>query len=46
MTAIMAVVFAFIGCDEEFTEVGGEIITNPSNVELREDWWGDHNQSF
>ena len=36
MTAIMAVVFAFIGCDEEFTEVGGEIITNPSNVELRE----------
>lgn len=34
--AISAVVFAFIGCDEEFTEVGGEIINNPSNVELRE----------
>ncbi len=36
ITAISAVVFAFIGCDEEFTEVGGEIINNPSNVELRE----------
>ncbi|GAA4645217.1 DUF4270 domain-containing protein [Pontixanthobacter gangjinensis] len=36
MTALLAVVFAFTGCDEEFTEVGGEIITNPSNVELRE----------
>lgn len=34
--AILAVVFAFVGCDEEFTEVGGEIINNPSNVELRE----------
>lgn len=36
MTAVLAVVFAFIGCDEEFTEIGGEIINNPSNVELRE----------
>ncbi|WP_309560044.1 DUF4270 domain-containing protein [Christiangramia sp. SM2212] len=32
----MAVVFAFIACDEEFTEIGGEIINNPSNVELRQ----------
>ncbi|TRO64464.1 DUF4270 domain-containing protein [Christiangramia sabulilitoris] len=36
ITAFTAVVFAFIGCDEEFTEVGGEIINNPSNVEVRE----------
>ena len=36
ITAIAAVIFGFIGCDEEFTEVGGEIINNPSNVELRE----------
>lgn len=36
MTAAMAVVFAFIACDEDFTEIGGEIINNPSNVELRE----------
>ena len=35
-TAILAVVFAFIGCDEEFSEIGGEIINNPSTVELRE----------
>ncbi len=34
--ASMAIVFAFIGCDEDFTEIGGEIINNPSNVELRE----------
>ena len=32
----MVVVFAFVACDEDFTEVGGEIINNPSNVELRE----------
>ncbi|SDS26765.1 DUF4270 domain-containing protein [Gramella sp. MAR_2010_147] len=36
ITAVMAVVFAFVACDEDFTEIGGEIITNPSNVELRE----------
>lgn len=36
ITAFTAVIFAFVGCDEEFTEVGGEIINNPSNVELRE----------
>ncbi|WP_158308635.1 DUF4270 domain-containing protein [Christiangramia forsetii] len=36
MTAIVAVVFAFVACDEEFTEIGGEIINNPSNVETRE----------
>ena len=36
MTAILAVVFAFTGCDEDFTEIGGEIINNPSSVELRE----------
>ncbi len=35
-TAILAVVFAFVGCDDEFTDIGGEIITNPSNVEVRE----------
>lgn len=34
--AILAVVFAFVGCDEEFSEIGGEIINNPSSVELRE----------
>ncbi|MCB7482181.1 DUF4270 domain-containing protein [Gramella sp. ASW11-100T] len=36
MTAVAAVVFAFVACDEDFTEIGGEIINNPSNVELRE----------
>ena len=35
-TAILAVVFAFVGCDDEFSTIGGEIITNPSNVEIRE----------
>ncbi|MCH4822190.1 DUF4270 domain-containing protein [Gramella lutea] len=34
--AALAVVFAFVGCDDEFSEIGGEIITNPSNVEMRE----------
>ncbi|WP_298245971.1 DUF4270 domain-containing protein [uncultured Christiangramia sp.] len=32
----MAVISAFVGCDEDFSEIGGEIITNPSNVEVRE----------
>ncbi|HKJ48083.1 MAG TPA: DUF4270 domain-containing protein, partial [Christiangramia sp.] len=36
ITALAAVIFGFIGCDEDFTDVGGEIINNPSNVELRE----------
>ncbi|APG60598.1 DUF4270 domain-containing protein [Christiangramia salexigens] len=36
ITATLAVVFAFIGCDEEFTEIGGEIISNPTDVDLRE----------
>lgn len=36
MTAIMAVIFTFGACDEDFTEIGGEIINNPSNVVLRE----------
>jgi len=36
ITAITAVIFAFVACDEEFTEIGGEIINNPSNVESRE----------
>lgn len=36
ITAVLAVVFAFIGCDEDFSEIGGEIINNPSNVEIRE----------
>ncbi len=35
-TAVLAVVFAFVGCDDEFSTIGGEIITNPSNVEIRE----------
>ena len=34
--AVLAVVFAFVGCDDEYSNIGGEIITNPSNVELRE----------
>ena len=34
--AVLAIVFAFVGCDDEFTNIGGEIITNPSNVEVRE----------
>ena len=36
VTVALTVIFAFTGCDEEFTEIGGEIINNPSNVELRE----------
>jgi len=36
MTAFIAVVFAFVACDEDFTEIGGEIINNPSNVALRQ----------
>ncbi len=32
----LVVVFAFVGCDEDFTEIGGEIINNPTDVELRE----------
>ena len=36
IAAIAAVIFAFVACDEDFTEIGGEIINNPSNVELRE----------
>ncbi|WP_300435154.1 DUF4270 domain-containing protein [Christiangramia sp.] len=36
ITAIIAVISAFVACDEDFTEIGGEIINNPSDVELRE----------
>lgn len=36
ITTFLVVVFAFVGCDEDFTEIGGEIINNPTNVELRE----------
>ena len=36
ITVFMAVISAFVGCDEDFSEIGGEIITNPSNVEVRE----------
>ncbi|WP_051201315.1 DUF4270 domain-containing protein [Christiangramia portivictoriae] len=32
----MAVISAFVGCDEDFSEIGGEIINNPSNVEVLE----------
>lgn len=28
--------FAFVACDEDYTGIGGEIINNPTNVELRE----------
>jgi len=33
---IFVVVFAFVGCDDEYSTVGGEIIENPSNLELEE----------
>lgn len=36
ITTLLVVVFTFVGCDEDFTEIGGEIINNPTNVELRE----------
>lgn len=36
ITTFLVVVFAFVGCDEDFTEIGGEIINNPTDVELRE----------
>lgn len=36
ITTILVVVFAYIGCDEDYTDIGGEIINNPTNVELRE----------
>jgi len=32
----MAVISAFVSCDEDFSEIGGEIIDNPSNVESRD----------
>jgi len=33
---IFVVVFAFVACDDEYSTVGGEIIENPSNLELEE----------
>ncbi len=36
LTAVLAVVFTLIGCDEDFSEVGGEIINNPTDVILQE----------
>lgn len=36
MTAVLAVFFAFTACDDEFTEIGGEIINNPTDVDLME----------
>ncbi|TBW29863.1 DUF4270 domain-containing protein [Gramella sp. KN1008] len=36
ITTVLVVVFAFVGCDEDYTDIGGEIINNPTNVELRE----------
>jgi hypothetical protein len=33
---LFVVVFAFVGCDDEYSTVGGEIIENPSNLELEE----------
>ncbi|MCM4155226.1 DUF4270 domain-containing protein [Gramella sp. AN32] len=34
ITTLVVVVFAFIGCDEDFTSIGGEVINNPTNVDL------------
>ena len=36
ITAVLAVFSTIVGCDEDFSEVGGEIIDNPSNVEVGE----------
>ncbi|MEO2063795.1 MAG: DUF4270 domain-containing protein [Christiangramia sp.] len=36
LTAVLAVVFTLTGCDDEFSDVGGEIINNPTDVSLRE----------
>lgn len=36
ITAALVVVFVFTGCDEDYTEIGGEIINNPTDVKLRE----------
>lgn len=33
---LFVVVFAFVACDNEYSTVGGEIIENPSNLELEE----------
>ncbi|MUP44792.1 DUF4270 domain-containing protein [Gramella sp. BOM4] len=36
MATALVAVFAFVGCDEDYTEIGGEIINNPTDVELVE----------
>ena len=36
ITAVLAVFSTIVGCDEDFSEVGGEIIDNPSNVQVGE----------
>lgn len=34
--AILGVVFVFAACDDEFSNVGGDIIENPSDLEVKE----------
>lgn len=36
ISAFMAVFFAFIACDENYSNIGGEIINNPTDVKLSE----------
>ncbi|WP_081208521.1 DUF4270 domain-containing protein [Salegentibacter sediminis] len=36
IAALLAVSFVLVACDDEFSTVGGEIIENPADVELRE----------
>ncbi|MCP9198954.1 DUF4270 domain-containing protein [Gramella sp. GC03-9] len=36
MATALVAVFAFVGCDEDYTDIGGEIINNPTDVELTE----------
>ncbi|MFD1094748.1 DUF4270 domain-containing protein [Salegentibacter chungangensis] len=35
-TALLVVVFGFVACDDDFSTIGGEIIENPTGVDLRE----------
>lgn len=34
--AIFAVVFVFAACDDEFSNIGGDVIENPSDLEVKE----------
>lgn len=36
IAATFVVVFSFVSCDEDYTEIGGEVIGNPTGVDLRE----------